>query len=179
MPYLNKCSLIATMLLTPCISFAFFCPTNFNQIAFGMTVDQVTQICGKPTSQKEYVKPNDNIPQEWVYFIPQTVGMGGSTPQAQGTLRASISFDDKGNAINISVNGIGVGGTTICGGSNVQLGATRDQIKSACGQPSFINKQSSDTTGQPQSVKVIELNYANGNPPTILIFENGKLTDKK
>lgn len=162
----------------PSLSFAFFCPTNFSQIDFGMTTDQVTQLCGKPDSQKESTKANDNIPQEWSYYIPQTVSMGGSNPNAQGTLKTSVTFDDKGNAINISVNGIGVGATSICG-TNIQLGNSRDTIKSACGDPSFINKQSTGAAGSEPPAKVVEYIYSSANPPTTLIFENGKLTDKK
>jgi hypothetical protein len=163
--------------ILPNLSFAFMCPTNFNQINFGMTPDQVIQICGKPDDQKESVKQSDNIPQEWIYFIPQTVSMGGNTGTAQGTLRTSISFDEKGNAINISVNGIGVGASTICGNSNIQLGASKDQIKSACGKPSFINKQSGGDVPPPS--KILELTYSSASPKVTLVFENGVLTDKK
>ena len=163
----------------PSISFAFFCPTNFSQIDYGMTVDQVTQICGKPTSQKEYTKPNENVPQEWSYYIPQTVNMGGTSQNAQGTLKTSVTFDDKGKAINISVNGIGVGATSICG-SNMKLGDDRDSIKSACGAPAFVNKQSVDPeTAKKTETKIVELNYSSVTPPVLLIFENGKLTEKK
>lgn len=45
---------IALMLLSlsPSISLAFFCPTNFNQIDIGYTTDQVIQLCGKPDKQE-------------------------------------------------------------------------------------------------------------------------------
>lgn len=171
-----------TILITsiPSLTFAFFCPTNFNQIDFGMTADQVSQICGKPDDTREYLKPNDNIPQEWSYYIPQTVSMGGSLQSAQGTLKTSMSFDDKGKAINISVNGIGVGATTICGGNTVQLGDDKERVKSVCGDPSFINKQTlSANPSIPQGSKVVEFTYLSSTPHVTLIFENGKLTDKK
>lgn len=171
-------STLITSLILPSIGFAFFCPTNFNQIEFGMTIEQVTELCGKPVSQKDLVKPNENIPQEWTYYIPQAVGMS-SMQQKQGTLKTSVSFDDKGKAINISVNGIGVGASTICG-SNVQLGDSRETIETACGKPNFINKQSADVSSdQPKEIKVVEFNYSTANPPAILIFEDGKLTEKK
>ena len=166
--------------MLPSISFAFFCPTNFNQIDYGMTPDQVIQTCGVPSEQKESKKVNDNIPQEWNYYIPQTVDMGGTSQFAQGTLKTSITFDDKGKAINISVNGIGVGATTICGNTNLQLGASKEDVKNACGKPSFVNKQalSADTT-QPPDSKILEYTYSSATPPVTLIFENGKLTEKK
>lgn len=169
-----------TSIIFPSISVAFFCPTNFNQIDFGMTVDQVIQACGKPVDIKESVKQNDNVPQEWSYYIPQTVNMGGSSQNAQGTLKTNVTFDSKGKAINISVNGIGVGATMICG-QNIQLGDDKDRIKSVCGDPSFVNK-SSPSPANPeaqQETKIVELIYSNGNPPTTLVFENGSLKDKK
>lgn len=169
-----------TAIALPSISFAFFCPTNFNQIDFGMTVDQVIQSCGKPDDKKESIKQNDNVPQEWNYYIPQTVNMGGTSQSAQGTLKTTMTFDDKGKAINISVNGIGVGATTICG-NNIQLGDDKDRIKSACGDPSFVNKQaaSANPSAPPQETKIIELIYSSANPPATLVFENGLLADKK
>lgn len=160
------------------MSFAFFCPTNFNQIDFGMKTDQVIQACGKPDDQKESIKENDNIPQEWNYYIPQTVSMGGSNQNAQGTLKTSITFDDKGKAINISVNGIGVGESTICNGANIQLGNTKDTIKNACGNPSFVTKQQISGPAA-EGTKVVEFIYSSANPKATLVFENGVLTDKK
>src|SRR5579885_993546 len=159
--------IVATVSITifPTISLAFFCPTNFSQIDYGMSIDEVTQICGKPSFQKESTKSNDNIPQEWSYYIPQTVNMGGTQQNAQGTLKTTVTFDDKGKAINISVNGIGVGSTSICG-SSISLGADKDSVKGACGDPAFVNKQSVDAaTAAKNEVKVVEFTYANVNPP--------------
>jgi hypothetical protein len=170
-----KCLLIVIFFL-PSLSFAFLCPNNFNQYVIGDTEDQVTQQCGKPDLQeKKIVEPD--VPQEWTYFISQTVAMGGATPQVQGTLKTSFSFDQSGKAINISVNGIGVGGTTICGNS-VQLGASQDEVKTACGKPAFINKQQgaqTDTTPKPTQV----IFTYNTNPPVQMIFQDGKLIEKK
>ena len=179
---LNKKILVATMLtLAPKIAFAFFCPTNFNQINFGDTLEQVKQLCGNPMKE-ETKDAKQNVPQEWSYYIPQTVDMGGTSSQAQGTLKTSITFDKDDKAINLSVNGVGVGATTICG-QNIQLGDSQDTIKSACGQPSFINKEqprapTTDTNAAPAAAeKVTELTYTS-NPPTVLVFEGGKLTEK-
>jgi hypothetical protein len=163
-------------LLTPTLSYAFFCPTNFNQIDFGNTMDQVQQQCGKPDLQetKEVGPPG---PQEWTYFINQTQLLG--TPQqSQGTLKTTIDFDKDGKAINITANGIGVGATTICG-QNIQLGSTRDAVKAACGEPGFINKQTpADNATPPPKKKVTTFTY-NSTPPQKLIFEDGILTSKQ
>lgn len=179
---LKPYKILFAALAIPSISFAFFCPNNFNQIDFGMTVDQVIQICGKPDAMKESTQQNDNVPQEWSYFIPQTVGMGGSVQNPQGTLKTTMVFDDKGKAINISVNGIGVGATAICGGTNIQLGDDKDRIKAACGEPSFVNKQTAaanPAAAAQDATKVVELTYSSITPPVTLVFENGLLKDKK
>lgn len=167
----------------PSFAFAttsFACPTNFNFIHFGMTPEEVTIACGKPDQEKEYVKPNENIPQEWSYYIPQTVSMGGGLQPAQGTMKTTVTFDDKGRSVNISVNGIGVGTTTICGGRTVNLGADKETIKAACGDPAFITKQSpSANSAIPQDSKIMEFTYTQVIPQTTLVFEDGRLSDKR
>lgn len=184
-PSRNLTSSLLTVIsftLLPSSAFAFFCPTNFNQINFGDTIDQVKQACGNP-AKEETKDVTKNVPQEWSYYIPQSVGMGGTYTQAQGTLKTSITFDKDDKAVNISVNGIGVGATTICG-QNIQLGDSQETVKSACGEPSFINKEqprapTTDTTTAPAVAdKITEFTYTS-NPPTVLVFESGVLTSKK
>lgn len=163
----------------PATSYALFCPNNFNQINIGDSIDYVTQQCGAPSTQNTKDKPQEG-PQEWSYFIPQTVS-SDSLQQQQGTLKTSVTFDANDKAINISVNGIGVGSTTLCN-SPIQLGATREQVKAACGKPSFIDKQNgaSDALGQPPPPdKITTFVYGSGTTPATLTFENGKLTEKK
>lgn len=169
--------LALSLFIIPTMSFAFFCPTNFKLIDFGDTIDQVTQQCGKPNTQTETNQSADNAPQEWQYYVPQTVAMSDTT-QVQGTLKTSFSFDQNGKVINISVNGIGVGSTTICG-NNIQLGDTKDTVKAACGQASFINKSNNGSGLTPEGViKVTTFNYQT-TPPMTLIFENGILKTKQ
>jgi hypothetical protein len=109
------------------MSHAMTCPGNFNIINPGDSVTSVIAQCGKPDKQIDSSRDNPNVPQEWNYFIPQTVAMYNPMQQAQGSLKATVTFDDTGKAINISVNGIGVGASTVCG-APVQLGC--------CDQPS-------------------------------------------
>lgn len=167
-------------LATPIKSFAFFCPTNFNQIDFGATIDQVMTQCGKPDQQMTTeVKPEAKGPQEWDYYIAQTVSMN-TVMQGQGTLKTSFTFDKDDKLINISVNGLGVGATTICG-NNVQLGDSRDMVKAACGTPTFVMKQSKDENANAPAVmpdKMTQFNY-NSTPPVKLIFKNGVLEKKE
>jgi len=166
---------ITTLLLSP-PCFAIFCPTNFNSIDVGDTIDRAQQACGKPDGQRTY-NAEENTPQEWSYFLSQAVPASiGMT--SQGTLKTSVAFDEKG-VVNISVNGIGVSTTAICG-STVQLGDSKEKVKAACGDPSFINKSNvspSSTPPKPPS-KITEFFYST-TPPTILVFVDGKFTERK
>lgn len=166
--------LIFSAALLPTFSFAFFCPTNFNQIQEGDSIEQVQALCGKPDKQ-ETVEKKAEGPQEWSYFVPQTVGMSSMNP-AQGTLKTQVTFDSSGKAINISVNGIGVGSTAICG-SMIQLGDSSERIKSACGTPVLVNKQSPEENKE-QPTKITSFTYGT-TPPVTLMFENGKLMEKQ
>jgi hypothetical protein len=171
MKLLNK-MLLATMSLLPLISYAFFCPTNFKQIFPGDSIDQVTVQCGKPDKQ-ETKKDEPPTPQEWSYYIPSTVPINVNS-NAQGTLKTTMAFDANGKLINISVNGIGVGSSTVCG-PNVQLGDTIDSVKANCGKPSAISKESDNDTSQKPQNTTTTFNYLKTTPPATLTFKNGLL----
>ena len=180
--FLNKQLIAITILsITPSVSYAFFCPTNFNQIDFGYTMDQVKQLCGNPAKEETMEAKNDNVPQDWSYFVTPPATMS-NLPQPVGSLKMSISFDQNDKLINLSVNGVGVGGTTICGGTNVQLGDSKEKVKSACGKPASINKQEppAPAPGSPEAEanKITEYTYMS-NPPAVLVFQKGVLTDRK
>lgn len=173
-----KKMLVLTISCLPTLTYAFFCPTNFSQIDYGNTIDQVTALCGKPDKvETKEVAPEG--PQEWSYYIPQTVSSNAGQAMP-GTLKTTMTFDSTGKAVNISVNGIGVGSTTICG-RMIQIGDTSDTIKSACGDPSFISKQNagSSALGSTTPAKKVTTMTYNANPPVKLIFEDGKLTEKQ
>ncbi len=159
----------------PTLSLAFFCPTNFSQIDFGATLAQVEQICGKPDKQESSTQKIEG-PQEWNYYIKQTVSTTGGMTSMQGTLKTQVTFDADGKVLNLSVNGIGVGSTTLCG-KTIQLGSTKEEVKSACGQPAIINK-AQPAPGQPDEMKIVKYIY-NSTPPVTLIFEDGILKDKQ
>lgn len=160
-------------------SYAFFCPSNFAQIDYGMTIAQVEQACGKPDAKNESTKDNENVPQEWNYFINQAASNNVNIYQpAPGTLKSSFMFNAEGKLINISVNGLSVGTTPLCGNRPLSLGNTKDQVKAACGDPAFKSKQG-DTNPAANGIKVVEYIYSKANPPATLIFENGIFTGKK
>ncbi len=160
------------------ISFAFFCPNNFNQIYAGSTMEEVTAACGKPDKQDDAIVKSEP-PQEWSYFTPQPSNIvNGLAPKT--SFKTQVTFDASGKAINITVNNAATNNTNICG-RNIQVGDTRDTIEAACGKPSFINKQDqstnagvSDTLGNtPAPVQITTFTYGTKS----LTFENGKLKD--
>lgn len=171
-------STILCILITP--SYASFCPTNFNLVQDGDSIANVILQCGNPDKQVD-TKKKAEPPQEWSYFMPQTVA-APPLYNTQGSLKTEFTFDASGKIINISVNGIGVGATTICNGYNLQLSDDRDTVKRVCGEPSFINKNANPNTLPPdaaQETTVTTLFYNSSVPPMKLIFENGKLTGQE
>lgn len=168
---MKKISLTTLFTLLSNPSFAFFCPTNFNQIEAGFSIQQVIALCGEP-SKKEEKEIEAPAPQEWTYYVPQTVA-ANSLQSVQGTLKVSFSFDKEGKVLNISVNGIGVGATDICGGPNLKLGDSPDMVKAACGEPTFINKQEPTGSEKQRPTKMTTLIY--DTPSAKLIFKNGSL----
>ena len=164
----------------PLLAHAFFCPTNFNQIDFGATMNQVIQQCGKPDSQ-ETKKGEASVPQEWTYFTPQSMNVGGSTPVAQGSVKTQVTFDASGKVMSIVSNGMAVGSSPICG-TNISVGDTQSSVQAACGKPTFISKQDTSATtslGTPQPADKITVFIYNSNPPVKLTFEKGVLTKKE
>lgn len=157
-------------------AFAFFCPTNFTQINMGDSIDQINQQCGKPALiETKKVEPTG--PQEWNYYIPQTVASDTLTPM-QGSLKMQVTMDNKGKVININVNGIGVGATSVCG-NNIQLGDTKEAIKKVCGNPGYINKESTADLEKTHKADIMTTYIYKSDPPVKLIFTNGKLTSKQ
>ena len=177
---INKPFLYA-LIITPLLSttgHAFLCPTNFNQINFGDPQASVEELCGKPDKSVTTDVP-DNSPQEWNYYLrpAATVNTMPQAQQAQGTLKTSFAFDAAGSLINISINGVGVASTSDCG-SPISLGDSRKSVEAACGQASMITKQTPSGPANQEAKKQIENSY-NSTPPVTLIFEDGKLTDKR
>src|SRR3990167_4518640 len=85
----------------PISALAMFCPTNFSQITDGMSPDEVKSICGAPTSI-ETKEENENVPQEWSYFITQQNVVTSTTQQTTGTVKMTVMFDSTGKSINIT-----------------------------------------------------------------------------
>ena len=153
---------------------AMFCPNNFNQINIGDTIEQVQQQCGKPDTEQK-VKAEDNGPQEWNFYVhPQMKKYTEmrTNSGAEASVKMAIALNG-GKVVNITINGMSLAATTICGPS-VTVGDTAKSVKNACGDPVFVNKSS--TTEKPP--EVIEYKYS-GNTPATLVFEGGKLKERQ
>jgi len=153
-------------------SFAMFCPNNFNQINLGDDIAKVKDLCGKPDNEKKY-KTDSNVPQEWNYYVKMK-------PTDTGTIKMTIALtDDK--VVNMNVNGVGLTATKICG-NPIQIGNDSKTIIDACGKPVFITKANPDSpqasAASIPSKEIIEDTY-NTTPPSTLVFENGKLAQRK
>src|SRR3990167_11127537 len=122
-------------------SYAFMCPSTFNQVDIGDTISQVKQQCGKADIVTKTEMPN-NQPQQWDYYLQTSSTSNNMFTQAEtaGTLKTTFAFDAAGKLVNISVNGTGVGTSSNCG-TPVSIGDTRQSVEAACGKPSFINSQ--------------------------------------
>lgn len=175
-----KTIISSLVLLVSAQSYAMFCPSNFNAINIGDSIDLVAKQCGKPTTEKKS-KSTANIPQEWTYYM-QMIDPADSSyiaPGGAGTMKVTFAFIDN-KVVNITSNGIGVGSTTICKNINLQIASSLDDVKKACGKPVSIvqtDLSQKDAQGTPAE-EIIEWSY-NSNPPATLVFEHGKLTARK
>ncbi len=151
---------------------AMFCPTNFNQITIGDTMDAVLKACGKPDAQKK-LPPEDNGPQNWTYYV--TTGSNNTLGSPQASLKVEVAFNH-GKVINITANAMSLAATTLCNNITSAVGDTAKAVTAACGKPVFIDKsQQNPANAQPP---LLEYQY-NTSPVVLLIFENGKLKERK
>lgn len=146
-------------------AYALFCPSGFNQIEMGDTIEQVQRQCGKPDVKTEE-KSDTKSPQQWQYYVKPD-------PTNASTLNVTVAFTG-GKVINITVNGTSLVTTPICGRS-ISTGDTMDQVKAACGDASFITKGA--TSGAAETT-ITQFKY-NTAPPVVFTFENGKLIKRK
>lgn len=155
----------------PLYSYAFLCPTNFNQIYPGYSMTQVKQLCGPPTSQSSQPM-KQKLPQEWTYYTTlSVVGLGLTNTNSSGTVKITMAFDSDEKLIHLTLNGTSLTSTDACQ-QTVQIGDTISKVRDACGQPNYVNK-SQDTTNAPPAT-VTKWHY-NSTPPATLIFIDQKL----
>lgn len=168
---MKKPSIAIALTLFSAQTFAMFCPSGFNAVNIGDTIDQVIASCGKPDLKKSS-KETPPHAQEWNYYVKPD-------PTQPTTLKMTFAFDSSGKVMNITVNGQTLTSSTICGGT-VNIGDSLDSVKSSCGSPAFTNQgtEESQKEASSKAVEITEFTY-NTTPKTVYIFEGGKLKERK
>lgn len=65
-----ECLVLLFIFIFSTTSYSMLCPTNFNAIEFGYTMDQVIQLCGSPSQRSEYketIKVSTNNAGDQIY----------------------------------------------------------------------------------------------------------------
>ncbi|MDX1901032.1 MAG: DUF2845 domain-containing protein [Gammaproteobacteria bacterium] len=171
-------------------AFAFFCPTNLQMIEFGDSIDHVQQQCGKPASTQKLKVSQDATAQEWVYNknnVSQAQAQGMS--QTYNPQQLKIMFANK-HVTSITLNGFPTDNSNGNCNPDITINSLIDDVKAACGKPDMVtldnsasNNESNQLSQNPSDEKdltkgTVELTY-DSSPPVTLVFQDGKLTEKK
>lgn len=179
-------------------SFAFFCPTNFQTINVGDSLEQVIAICGPATSQKVLTMNNQPTDEAWTYykqlnsFDPSTVPVRIVFKDNQ-VIHINIDIDNNtankicqtnaqfmqnsrvADACLANANNMhSVAKTTICGAA-ISIGDAKQNVLIACGKP--VEVKSLQPFNQPTPEARTELDY-NSTPRVALIFQNNQLVER-
>ncbi len=172
-----------SLLLISTVACADFCPcpSSFNLIQIGNSLDQILKTCCAPTARNTYQKAMP-VPQKWSYNITAPANPVNSV---QGSVELIVTFDETEKVTNISVNAQSLT-TTNCGNSpttsfavntpnSIQIGSSMEEVKTACGTAKFVQRGEPQTNNQTAPI-ITELQYS-GPPPVTLKFVNGSLTE--
>jgi len=177
------CGLSFLLITTAAIADFCPCPSNFNLIQIGNSLDQILKTCCAPIARNTH-QAELPVPQKWSYNVAPPPN---PTNAVQGSVELIVTFDETKKVTNLTVNMQSLTQTN-CGNSpttsftqttvnTIQIGDTMATVKKACGAAKFIQR------GEPQSNNQIaptitELQYT-GPPPVTLMFENGILKEIK
>lgn len=181
-----KFSTLVVGLSTACLaqsSLAYYCSTQSGRgyINIGDNTQQVSRICGTPTSTSEADVQDTSFTttEYWSYSnidVKQSSPLGVSQPQPRVTNAGPmVTFQIKnGQVSSISEGGRPVQSTDSCG-PPIGVGTSSDSVLSDCGNP---NNTGVENTPSKRKKKVITWTYDRGqySSPLILNFEDDKLT---
>jgi uncharacterized protein YxeA len=174
---MKKIIITLTLLSLTTAASAMFCPNNFNQINIGDTTEMVKKQCGNPKAEKK-IAGEDNGPQVWNFYVHPQMNRYTETRTNSGQ-EASVGLTiamDQGKVVNMTVNGMSLATTTICG-APVTVGDTSEKVKTACGNPKFVNKSNvQDEANKPK--ETVEYEY-DSTPPATLVFMGGILQERR
>lgn len=161
-----------------------FCPSKNGYITVGMTVDQVRNACGAPTSVAKSDKPfMEKVEVTQYIFNNQGTQKGfygvwampvATSASGNGGVKLAVNvIDDKIDSINLDGNGVNA--FSICG-RNLQVGDDAMGLQNACGTPSLVNK-TFEMKPVPSRTKPETWFYKAGEylPTLSLTFVDGKL----
>ena len=148
-PTISLCLLIAT---TAQANDSVYCPGNHGYINVGMTMAQVKNACGEPsTIAQSKVNAVIRIPVTQLIYTNTQRGaiytgydityQMWSLPS--GSTQISFEVDIINNKVSgIKMNGSGANASNVCGdgSDSIQVGSTADDVYSACGAPSAVNQ---------------------------------------
>lgn len=175
-----------SLLLISTVAAAEFCPcpSSFNLIKIGDSLDQVLKTCCAPTARNTH-QAEPPVPQKWSYTITPPANPGNAV---QGSVEMVVTFDQTQKVTNITVNAQSLtmsncGNTSVVSyttntPNTIHVGDTMAAVKAACAPLTpFIMRAEPLPSNQAAPI-VTELQYV-GPPPVTLIFENGTLTEIK
>lgn len=178
---------VAALIQTSAMADTVYCPQKSGFIKTGMTQNEVIAACGQPISKQQVNSPvTQKIPvQQFIYTSLNTGSVyPGLNPMyyqqwslPSGSTGINLTIDIiNGKVSSINMNGSSTNAMSVCGGANVQVGASVSQVYTACGSPSMVNNtfinQVIPSNTRPE-VWVYQVNQYQS--PISLTFVNGKL----
>ena len=167
--------LAITLYAIPMISYAISCPSNGKIISIGDTIAQVVEMCGDPNSTRQHTE-NTVVSAKWTYYKKVSGSDNSKVTILFNNMRvtninvASNSKNCRGNEGVCPPVNQDLTSTNLCS-RIIQTGNNMQYVQSACGAPAEEKVLQSDTK------EISELSYTSDVGPSVLVFENGLLTD--
>lgn len=123
---------------------SIYCPQNHAYISLGMTQDEVTAACGKPSLvEKSQVPFSKKVPMMQLTYNSQGSAKafyGVWSLQVGVTTGSNLQIDVVNDKVyEVHINGESSKAFSICGGTPIVKGDPVGNVYSACGNPSTIN----------------------------------------
>src|SRR5262249_28864349 len=151
----------------------FNCPTTFQTVSVGATMDEVQAACGQPastsTSTAQVNEPVNLI--QWIYLPTNAIAQ----PNSQFMPQLVITFKDN-QVVNVTPHNQTSTTNFPCLQNNrITVGSSMNFVTEQCGAPKYINKiQQSNMRNA--TVTQWVYNFGSYRPQMIFIFTDGKLT---
>lgn len=162
------------LLLFYCNSYAtnYVCPTTYQTIMTGYTMDQVRTACGEPaqTSTQTLQANTPTRSEQWIYTLPNVVAqkIPAFSPQLM------ITFDND-KVAEIAVNNQSANALFYCYRSgNLKFGISKNDVVRQCGAPTYVNVIQRAGSTQEEVTRWV-YNFGRYQPQIIVIFKEGSV----